>query len=60
MAKSGILTGVVAVVLGIVVGVIGLLAVTSSLAPSAKDATSIVKISEHDQQQAPPVYGQNS
>jgi hypothetical protein len=56
MAKSGILTGVVAVVLGIVIGVVGLLTVTSSLAPSAKDATSIVKTNEQAQ---PPVYGSN-
>jgi hypothetical protein len=56
MAKSGILTGVVAVVLGIVIGVVGLLTVTSSLAPSAKDATSIVKT---NQQEQPPVYGSN-
>jgi hypothetical protein len=56
MAKSGILTGAVAVVLGIVIGVVGLLAVTSSLAPSVKDATSIVKTNQTEQ---PPVYGSN-
>jgi hypothetical protein len=56
MAKSGILTGVVAVVLGIVVGVVGLLAVTSNLAPSPSDANSIVKV---DSTNPPPVYGGN-
>ena len=56
MAKSGVLTGVVAVVLGIVVGVVGLLALSSSLAPSAKDASNIVKT---NQQAPPPVYGSN-
>jgi hypothetical protein len=56
MARSGVLTGVIAVVLGIVVGVVGLLAAASSLAPSAQDATKIVKVVQTG---APPIYGGN-
>lgn len=56
MGKSGILTGVVAAVLGIVIGIVGLLAAASNLAPSAKDATTIVKTNQTAQ---PPVYGSN-
>ena len=55
MAKSGVLTGVVALVLGIVIGVVGLLAAAGQLSPSAQDATTLV------QNQAPagppPAYG---
>ena len=46
MARSGVLTGVIAVVLGIVVGMVGLLAAVSSLAPSAQDATKVVKVDQ--------------
>jgi hypothetical protein len=52
-SKSSFLTAVVAMVLGIVIGVVGLAAVMQGLNPSAADVAS-----EQDSiDQAPPGYG---
>ena len=55
MAKSGVLTGVVALVLGIVIGFVGLLVAAGELSPSAQDATRLVQ--NQEQTGPPPVYG---
>jgi hypothetical protein len=55
MGKSGVLTGVVALVLGVVVGIVGLLAFSAMLNPSAENAASQTTV--QDEKAAPPVYG---
>ena len=55
MAKSGVLTGVVALVLGIVIGVVGLFAAAGQLSPSAENAKTLVQ--NQEPAGPPPVYG---
>ena len=57
MAKSGIVTGVVALILGVAIGVVGLLAASSSLAPSPEKATSLVNQKLDNDTKPPTVYG---